>query len=127
MASTRKKVAKSIAKRLTPTKKWDSSMSKMPNMTKALEKLRGKPFKSQKELDDYLVETNKGRTPLSERVKNLAEDKSKSILNIKEFDPVSQTEKISKEIIAKRKLNKKHGGKITSRMTGGQVVSHGYD
>jgi hypothetical protein len=125
---------KALAKKKQP---WKTSNRKLQGWQPILEKQRGKPFKNQKELENYI-----GYDPdwggIKKRRKKLKPLQEK--MGLKNFlnalsDPTTDQGKAMKKMFdvdlpdrprtgAKKK---RKGGKITYRMTGGQVVASSYD
>ena len=125
---------KVLAKKKQP---WKTSNRKLQGWQPILEKQRGKPFKNQKELENYIGYDPDwgGIKKRSEKLKPLQEKMGlKNFLNALS-DPTTDQGKAMKKMFdvdlpdrprtgAKKK---RKGGKITYRMTGGQVVASSYD
>jgi len=123
-----------LAKKKQP---WKTSNRKLQGWQPILEKQRGKPFKNQKELENYIGYDPDwgGIKKRSEKLKPLQEKMGlKNFLNALS-DPTTDQGKAMKKMFdvdlpdrprtgAKKKRS---GGKITYRMTGGQVVAAGYN
>jgi hypothetical protein len=95
-----------LAKKKQP---WKTSNRKLQGWQPILEKQRGKPFKNQKELENYI-----GYDPDWGDIK-----KRKAMKKMFDVDLPDRPRTGAKK--------KRSGGKITYRMTGGQVVDAGYD
>jgi len=138
MASTRKKVAKSIAKRLTPTKKDDPNIGNVPKergeLRDRIESKTGEPLETTLKkagLDNDVIENiirpHKSTITAAQnraRIKALQNKNKTKNKKSKTSSVTGMSATFPKHVGV---TAKKYGGKITYKMSGGQVVDAGYE